>query len=205
MKSHSGRPARRRPLERHEFLEWLGAGLLSLPAGAAAHETRKVPRVGVLAFTETSPALQEAFRQTLVAETREAATAGHLRLSVVDVRKPEDLPSAFSELVKQRAGAAVVDAALTPWQAADLALRHRVPSVSNQRRFAESGGLMSHAAVPDDIYRRAASYVDKILKGADPAGLPVERPTRFELVFNLKTAKALGVTVPSSLLARSSG
>jgi putative ABC transport system substrate-binding protein len=105
-------------------------------------------------------------------------------------------------MVKQRIGAVVVDAALTPWHVADLALRHRLPSVSNQRRFAESGGLMSHAALPDEIYRRAVSYVDKILKGANPADLPVERPTRFELLLNLKTAKALGLTVPPALLQR---
>jgi len=142
------------------------------------------------------------FVKSLIAETREAATAAHIHLVVLDVRRAEDLAPAFAELAKHRAGAVIVDAALTPWEAASLALRHRVPSISNSRRFAESGGLMSHAAFPDDIYRRAASYVDKILKGAEPANLPVERPTRFELVLNLKTARALGLTIPPSLLAR---
>ena len=79
---------------------------------------------------------------------------------------------------------------------------HRLPSVSTQTQWVEAGGLMSYAASLPDIYRRAASYVDKILKGAQPGDLPVEQPTKFELVINLKTAKELGLTVPGSILAR---
>ena len=82
-----------------------------------------------------------------------------------------------------------------------LAARHRLPAVSPYRVFATSGGLMSYGADLLDLYRRAASYVDRVLKGAKPAELPVQQPTKFELVINLKTAKALGLTVPERLLA----
>jgi putative ABC transport system substrate-binding protein len=86
--------------------------------------------------------------------------------------------------------------------AAEAALRHRLPSVGNLRRLAEAGSLMSYGPNISDMFRISADYVDKILKGAKPADLPVQQPTRFELVVNLKTAKALGVTVPPAILAR---
>jgi len=85
---------------------------------------------------------------------------------------------------------------------ADLAVKHRLPSMSTQTQWVEAGGLMSYAASLPDLYRRAATYVDKILKGAKPSDLPVEQPTKFELVVNLKTAKALGLTIPQSVLLR---
>jgi len=87
-------------------------------------------------------------------------------------------------------------------RAAELAVRYRIPAVSAVRAFVEEGGLMSYAAAEAYLYRQAAVYVDKILKGAKPADLPVEQPTQFELIINIKTAKALGLTVPSPLLAR---
>jgi len=85
---------------------------------------------------------------------------------------------------------------------AGVAMRNRLPTIYTHRLHVEAGGLMSYGPVFSDMWRRAASYVDKILKGARPAGLPVEQPTKFELVVNLQTAKALGLTVPHSLLTR---
>ncbi len=85
---------------------------------------------------------------------------------------------------------------------AELAAKHRLPTIYATREFVDAGGLLSYAANYSDLYRRAASYVDKIFKGAKPGELPVEQPTKFELVINLKAAKALGLTVPPSLLSR---
>ena len=85
---------------------------------------------------------------------------------------------------------------------ADLALKNRLPTMFAQRQYAEAGGLMAYSADFSDLFRRAATFVDKILKGAKPADLPVEQPAKWELVINLKTAKALGLTIPPSLLAR---
>jgi ABC-type uncharacterized transport system substrate-binding protein len=87
-------------------------------------------------------------------------------------------------------------------QVVSLAVRHRLPAVYGSRDFVEAGGLMSYGPNPAYQFRRAATYVDKVLKGAKPADLPVEQPTKFELVINLKTAKALGLTIPQSMLAR---
>jgi putative ABC transport system substrate-binding protein len=101
-----------------------------------------------------------------------------------------------------RPDAIIVQASLPTNRVAELALRYRIPTVAVVRGFAEQGGLMTYSAAEADMYRHAAAYVDKILKGAKPADLPVEQPTRFDLVINLKTAKALGLDVPQSLLSR---
>ena len=103
---------------------------------------------------------------------------------------------------RDRPDAIIVQPSLPSKRAAELALQHRVPAVSVPRWFADEGGLMSYSAIYADLFHKAAVYVDKILKGAQPADLPVEQPTRFQLVINMKTAKALGITVPATLLAR---
>jgi putative ABC transport system substrate-binding protein len=144
------------------------------------------------------------FAKSLVGETRDAARRSGIQLHVVDVRRPQEVEAGLSALAKQRIGAVIVDAALTSWRAAELTLQHRLPSISNQRHFVDSGGLMFHGAEAADIQRRAASYVARILKGAKPAELPVEQPSRFELVINLNAAKSLGLTVPPSLMLQAS-
>jgi putative tryptophan/tyrosine transport system substrate-binding protein len=114
----------------------------------------------------------------------------------------EELDAAFSAMSKEQINALIVQPSLPTRRAAELALRQRLPATSVPRWFAEEGGLMSYSAQLADTYKQAASYVDKILKGAKPADLPVEQPTKYELIINLKTARALGLTVPPAMLAR---
>jgi putative ABC transport system substrate-binding protein len=142
--------------------------------------------------------------KVFVSETRKAAARAGIELNVERVPRPEDLDSALSSMTKERVGALVVMAHLPVpvHRAASLSLRHHFPTISLLNQFAEAGGLMSYGASVSDIRRRAATHVDRILKGAKPADLPVEQPTKFELVINLKTAKALGLTIPQSILVR---
>ena len=118
------------------------------------------------------------------------------------VRGAEEFDAAFAHMTAERVDAVVVQPTLPRPRAIELALQHRLPAVSGNRAFADGGGLMSYAASLNDRYRGAAVYVDKIIKGRKPADLPVQQPTKFELVINLKTAKALGLGVPPTLLAR---
>src|SRR5207245_8824739 len=128
-----------------------------------------------------------------------------LRLQVVEARDPADFDSAFSDMTRARAGALTVLPAnmflREHRRLVDLAAKNRLPAVYTSREFVDAGGLMSYGANQPDLFRRAATYVDKILKGAKPGDLPVEQPTKFELVINLKTAKALGLTITQSVLA----
>jgi putative ABC transport system substrate-binding protein len=139
-------------------------------------------------------------------EANAAAQALGLRPQRVEVRDATEFERAFSDMARDRAEALVVDNDALFWdhrkELADLALKHRLPTMSEYREFVEAGGLMFYAVDDRDLYRRAATYVDKILKGAKPADLPVEQPTKFQFVINLKTAKTLGLTIPPSLLAR---
>ena len=123
-------------------------------------------------------------------------------INPIKISSREEFEAAFAAMEKERPDAVIVQPSLPSKRAAELALKHHVPAVSVPRRFAEEGGLMSYSPRIADLYRKAAVYVDKILKGAQPADLPLEQPTIFELVINLKTAKALGLTVPPILLAR---
>jgi putative ABC transport system substrate-binding protein len=122
------------------------------------------------------------------------------------VRGPDDFPQAFSTLSRSRLDAMVTFGdpltVANRGQIVDYAIRRRLPMIAELRQFAEAGALMSYGASLADLFRRAAGHVDKILKGAKPADLPVEQPTKFELVINLKTAKALGLTIPQTLLLR---
>jgi putative ABC transport system substrate-binding protein len=141
-----------------------------------------------------------------ISEITGAARSLGLQLLLLEARGPDDFEGAFTAMAKERVGAlfVVTDPAFIPHRArlVDLTAKNRLPSIFTQREDAEAGALMSYGPSLSDIYRRAATYVDKILKGAKPADLPVEQPTKFELVINLKTARALGLTIPPSLLQR---
>jgi ABC-type uncharacterized transport system substrate-binding protein len=135
-----------------------------------------------------------------------AARALGVRLQFVEARASKDLDRAFSEMTRARASAlTVLSTAMFSSERrrlVDLAAQNRLPTVFSVREYVDAGGLMSYGPNLTDLFRRAATYVDKILKGAKPADLPVEQPTKFELVINLKTAKALGLTIPQALLLR---
>jgi putative ABC transport system substrate-binding protein len=145
-------------------------------------------------------------QQQLLNEAKATAPKLRLQLQLVEARTPEDLDHAFVAISKDRPDAVLVVAdpmfGANAKRIADLALKHRLPAVSMLRAYAEAGAVATYGQSFADSYRRAATYVDKILKGAKPGDLPVERPTKIELVINLKTAKALGITVPPSLLLR---
>jgi putative ABC transport system substrate-binding protein len=138
--------------------------------------------------------------------TEAAAQTLKLQLQSVAVRRPDDFDSALRAVLRGGARALfVIDDPLVFGQRmliADFAVRNRLPATAIFKQFAEAGGLMSFGASLEDLYRRAAIFVAKILKGAKPGDLPIEQATKFELVINLKTAKALGVTIPPSLLLR---
>ena len=139
-------------------------------------------------------------------ETKAAAQGFSLQLQSYEVQTIQDIEKAFDDMAKVRPNALVV--LLSPLvtlhskRIVELALKQHLPGVYPTRQFAEEGGLMAYGPLIGDLYRRAATYVDKILKGARPADLPVEQPTKFELVINLKTAKQLGLTIPQSVLFR---
>jgi putative ABC transport system substrate-binding protein len=118
------------------------------------------------------------------------------------IRGVDDFEAAFTAMTNDRVDAVIVQPSLPRKPAVALALKHRLPPVSPTRLFPSEGGLMSYSANQNELTGRAADYVDRILKGAKPADLPVAQPTKFELVINLKTANALGLTVPPILLAR---
>jgi putative ABC transport system substrate-binding protein len=140
-------------------------------------------------------------------ETEGAAGSLRVQLQSVEVVRAEDFDRAFSAITKERAQALIVPGAnplafANRDRIANFAQRNRLPSMYGQREFVDAGGLMSYGPSAPDLFRRAATYEDKILKGTKPADLPVERPRKFELVINLKTAKQIGLTIPPNVLAR---
>jgi putative ABC transport system substrate-binding protein len=148
----------------------------------------------------------ERTEQDMLKEAEVAARALGVRLQFVEARGPADLDRPFSDMTRARAGALTAlpsSMFITERRRlVDLAAKNRLPTVYPWREFVDAGGLMAYGPNNADLFRRAATYVDKILKGAKPADLPVEQPTKFELVINVKTAKALGLTIPPSLLGR---
>jgi ABC-type uncharacterized transport system substrate-binding protein len=165
-----------------------------------------VPGVSRVAALWQPGAVPELTEKHLLKEADVAARALGVRLQLVEARGPADFDRAFSDMTRARAGALSVLG--TPMffterrRLVDLAAKNRLPAVYPWREFVEAGGLMAYGPNVADLYRRAATYVDKILRGAKPGDLPVEQPTKFELVINLKTAKALGLMIPPSLLGR---
>jgi len=139
-------------------------------------------------------------------ETKTAAQSWGIQAELLDVRSGEDVGRAFDRAEERRVDALLVglDGLIQAHRQviASLAARNRLPAVYSGREFIEAGGLLSYAVSYPDLYRRATIYVDKILKGAKPADLPVEQPTKFELIINLKAAKSLGLTIPPAVLAR---
>ena len=138
-------------------------------------------------------------------ELRAAAQSLNVRLQLFEARGPEDFDHAFAEMARARMdGLAIMASPFTPHRAklADLAVTARLPVITFLREFTEAGALLSYGVNMSDFVGRAAVYVDRILKGARPANLAVEQPTKFELVINLRTAKALDLSVPPTLLAR---
>src|SRR4029077_9833148 len=129
-----------------------------------------------------------------------------MQLHVLEARNPDDFDNAFAAMAKAHAGALMIFPStmfyVSHRRLVDLAAKHRLPTIYVFREAVETGGLMCYGANILDLSRTTAAYVDKILKGANPADLPVEQPTKFELVINLNTAKALGLTIPQSVLVR---
>jgi putative ABC transport system substrate-binding protein len=153
-------------------------------------------RVAVLA-SEPDP-----FAKPFLAEIGRAAQTFGMDMVPLMVRPSQALDGAFDVLAAKPADALIVQGSLARQEVIDLAMKHRLPLFSSNQILATLGGMVTYAANQGDMYRRAAGYVDRILKGTKPADLPVQLPTKFELIINLKTAKALGIEVPSLLLAR---
>jgi putative ABC transport system substrate-binding protein len=160
----------------------------------------KISRVAIL----SNPT--NAYHQLAIREVNVAARSLGVQLQLLEARGPNEFDGAFAAMAKERVGALLVlsDAMLNSHRTrlADLAARSRLPAAYGVRESVEAGGLMSYGPSFLDLFRRSATFVDKILKGAKPADLSVEQPTKFELVINLKAAKALGLEVPPLLIAQ---
>jgi len=160
-----------------------------------------IPRLSSVAVL-WNPANQ--FEPPAWRETQAAARRLRVTLQSLEVKNPNDVPQALSAMTRKRPHALIIFASplTTAYQPiiVEFAAKHRLPTMFALKADVEAGGLMSYAPSSTDAFRRAARYVDKILKGARPGDLPIEDPTRFELVINRKTAKALGLTIPQTLL-----
>jgi putative ABC transport system substrate-binding protein len=138
----------------------------------------------------------------MLEQTQQGAQATNLVVHPVIVRDNAELEGAFADLVRERADAVIMTATLSIQAQVNLALKHRLPSLQSQTTSARAGALVAYSTSYAERAREIAGYVDKILKGAKPADLPVQMPSKFELTINLKTAKALGLAIPPTLLAR---
>jgi putative tryptophan/tyrosine transport system substrate-binding protein len=159
---------------------------------------RKMSRVAVLANVDNVD------RDTSIGSIASAARSLSVQLQILNVKKPDEVENAFASMVRGNVDALVVLTqamfVLNRTRIVEMAAKSRLPAIYHRNEFVEAGGLMSYGPNHADLYRRAAHYVDKILKGAKPADLPVEQPTKFEFVINLKAAKEIGVTIPPDVL-----
>jgi putative tryptophan/tyrosine transport system substrate-binding protein len=199
----------------------LGSGLVSTlarPGGNVTGLSLMVPDVGAKRLELLKELLPHVSRVAVIwnvanpypglvfKETQRAAETLQIQLHSVEVRGPGDFDDAFGNMTRERPEALItIEDPLTldvRKRIVDFSAKHQLPQIHGLREFVQVGGLLSYGASLTDLTRRAAGYVDKIIRGAKPADLPVQQPTKFELVINLKTAKALGLTIPPSLLAR---
>jgi putative ABC transport system substrate-binding protein len=182
-----------------------GMSIMTAPLGGKRLELlkRTIPRLALVAvfWNPPNPAYGPILKQL-----EAAAPTLDLRLQRVEVRAPDDFDGAFEAATRMRAGALIAPGdplvANRPKMLADLALKHRMPVIMDNKEFVEAGGFLSLGPDLVDSYRRAATHVDKILKGAKPGDLPMEQPTNFDLAINLKTAQALGLTIPPAVLTQ---
>jgi putative ABC transport system substrate-binding protein len=181
-------------------LTWMSIDIMAKRLDLLKETVPKISRVGDI-WNPANPATQRDFK-----EIEAAARKLGLTIHSAEVRGPNDFNSAFSLLTRAHVDALILQTDQLTWihrqQLANLTVQNRLPTIFFAREYVDGGGLMSYGASLADLYRRSAGYVDKILKGASPAELPVEQPTKFELVVNLKTAKALGITIPEAILLR---
>jgi putative ABC transport system substrate-binding protein len=189
-----------------------GGNITGLSSMSADLETKRlellkatVPQVVRVAYLWTAP-VTNVDRWLVRTGIGAAARTLGVQLQHAGARDPSDLEVAFSTMTRDRADAVVVSNDPLQYahraRIAELAIKYRLPAMYESRDYPDVGGLISYGVYFPDLFRRAASYVDKVLKGAKPADLPVEQPSKFELVINLKTAKALGLTIPPAVLAR---
>jgi putative ABC transport system substrate-binding protein len=178
----------------------VGLDLIGKQLGLIKEIVPRVRRVAVLA-NPTNP-----FHAGAIRDVKAASRSLGVQLQLLEARAPADFGDAFAVMVKERMEALVVVPdqmfQLYRTRLADLAARYHLPAAYGIQEYAAAGGLLSYGASLPDLWRRTATYVDKILRGTRPGELPIEQPTKFELVINLKTARALGLTIPPSLLAR---
>jgi len=187
-----------------------GGNLTGVTSGGAALSGKTLALLKELAPGITRIAVrwnpENPIQPVMFRETQIAADAMRIQVQSVGVSDPNELDEALATMTGQRAEALVVLQDLMPQanrrRIVDSAARLRLPAMYERKAWVDAGGLMSYGVDFPSNFRRAATYVDKILKGARPGDLPVEEPTKFELIINLKTAKALGLTIPASLLAR---
>jgi putative ABC transport system substrate-binding protein len=161
-----------------------------------------VPRLTIVAVIANP---QNPVDRDLITELKGVAPARRLKLRIIEARDPEALDNAFEQAGHQAQAVVVIPDPVFlahVQRITALAARHRLPAMYGQREFTDGGGLMSYGPDRTVMFRRAADYVDKVLKGAKPTDLPIEQPTQYMFVVNLKTAKALGLTIPESILLR---